>query len=707
MASKNSYRLSFEQLEARNLPAGGFMSSLVAVAMPEIQVNNLPMATQGILPGASNKVLTDMVLSTGRRQYARLEEMLFLPAYGSEPLAQNTRQFTLRADLNGKPQDGCEAVIGYAQADPGTDILDFTVFRPTWIRQKPLHMQVVADFQSYLSGDAIGLELALAVFRNLRNQPVDDSNVFYTGADPVLHTMENAVFSVYQLQMNSAANVLAGSKNIPLIQFGAWENNAIPGTVAFTALQGNLQLAGNYTLVHKNWQGVVDSTFKGAVSGNELSFSFGANFPNTGGTFEVDGDISSNTSGVFQLGFLASSMNATNATTGISLRGLMVNGVGEGQVQIRQSPDFATTYTIVVPAASGLLTAETDGTSPVNMAVAGGQQVTAAKFKLTATGDSFTVTQAVFTVAPSAASVIISVTLWDGSIKLETQPFDPAHGNFSFTGLSVPVAANSTKVLVVSLDLVTPYTDGNIVTTGVNAKVTMTSLTALNSVGISGTQTVNASGNNVYVYKSLPTFTVSSLPAGQGLNLSSGATTSLYKFNVTADAKGLVSLKQIQFGYVITITGGNHSPSLDNFKLFRGTTDITSTVRFQMLSGRVVVTFTAEEAIPPGQSYDYTLKATPHGFATGDSVFTMLPGDSSPFAGISSSTGGYLAGASIDAILALATQSGQTSGTVANVIWSDNSANIHNDTVGASSSDWFNGYLVNNLPLDVIGVTAQ
>jgi len=315
----------------------------------------------------------------------------------------------------------------------------------------------------------------------------------------------------------------------------------------------------------------------------------------------------------------------------------------------------------------------------------------------------------------AAQGVILSASLWDGSTRLAVQPFDSFHKWFYFTGLAVPIAANTSKVLTVTLDLGIPYTDGLIVTTGLNVKVAMTYLKAVNSQGLVSTQTGYQTGNDVYVFKSLPTFTTLNVPSGQGANLSAGATTSLYKLAVAADAKGPISLKQLEF--LVAMTGSGY---LNNFRFFRGNTDITDWVNIQTSSGTslegdtavtgnsnvIVVTFFPEEVVLPGQSYDYTLKATPHGFAPSNTVFTVLPGESFPFLGISSSTGGYLAGTSNSSVIWLNTLAGQLLGGHANIIWSDESAPLHNDTVNSSSPDWFNGYLLPHLPLDAITIVA-
>ncbi len=392
---------------------------------------------------------------------------------------------------------------------------------------------------------------------------------------------------------------------------------------------------------------------------------------------------------------------------------------------------------------TGSVTSAVDASTPLNQIVAGNQSAfTAAKFKVTAQNDSFTIKELRVTVASAAISAAVNnVSLWDGTTLLSTQPINQVTNTSAFfTGLAVAVPANTTKVLTVSLSLATPYTDyigtpGTIITTGRNAKITMSYLKVANSQGVETTPTTSNAGNDVLVRKSIPTVTLLSLPANQGAQLTSGSTTSLYHLQVAADAKGPIALKQFSFTVTPVDNGAASSPlpSISAFKFFRGSTDITTSVTIQTAAGAslkgttsiqtnavskvVNVTFNTEEAIPAGGLYDYTLKGTPAGFqisTTGnDSVSTALPSDATAFVGISSSDSAYLAsaGPSDTAVALLALTSNQTtaaSGGTVNFIWSDYSAQVHNYAQGTSNSaDWFSGYEVLTLPLDAVGITAQ
>lgn len=389
--------------------------------------------------------------------------------------------------------------------------------------------------------------------------------------------------------------------------------------------------------------------------------------------------------------------------------------------------------------ANGSASASADGSTPVSQAIAGGQEVVAGKYRFTATNDSYTISKAKFTVQGNNGAVITTASLYDGSTLLGTVPFDSTNNWFLFTGLNVAVSSNSTKILTAKLNLATPYTDGTTVTTGKNVALTLYGLEALNSQGQvkddgtgfsgSGITLSSGAGNYVYVYKSIPTFTLGSV-SGQGTSLSSGSTTDLYNFTVAADSHGPVALRQMKFTVTVNDINTGAAASLSTFKFFRGSTDLTQagtvyivdgsgndiTGSTSIASGTVVVIFYPEEVVPAGSSYTYTLKATPTGFTTStsgaDSVTTSMPGVSTP-AGVSagadaasyylSSTGN----SNTVTQLLFTAAAGSGSGTAANTIWSDYSAQSHNATSSASSADWFNGYLINNLPLSSIGVIAQ
>lgn len=435
----------------------------------------------------------------------------------------------------------------------------------------------------------------------------------------------------------------------------------------------------------------------------------------------VYGDVNSSAhntgvTGMYIAGTTASS--ATSTTQGTTPQ------VG-GSTIVGQTITFTT----------GTPTTALDGSTPINQAVAGGQSVVAGKFKLTAQNDSYTIKELEFTVAGTAATsaVINSLTVKDGSTVLITVPYDGANNKWDISGLNVLVAANTTKVLTVEYNLATPYTDGagttaaTVVTTGKAATLTLSQMKVANSQGTESTPATARTANYTYVYKTIPTFTNVAITE-QGVNLTSGAATELIKFTVKADAKGDVSLKQIRFNTNITDGGTASAPTMNTFSFFRGSTNITSSVAIidqggtsieaaatsidENNSSDVYVVFDTEEVIPAGTTYTYTLKGTPSGFmgvsTDADSIATSISQDTTP-AGVAAGANATLY--ALDAIAttgvvqtlsATALQAG--TGSTSHVIWSDNSAQLHDYTYTGSSFDWFNGYLIDSLPLGGNGI---
>lgn len=229
------------------------------------------------------------------------------------------------------------------------------------------------------------------------------------------------------------------------------------------------------------------------------------------------------------------------------------------------------------------------------------------------------------------------------------------------------------------------------------------------------------SGNTFVLRKSKPVVTRLALPT---TTLTSGQQMDLYKFQVSADQNGSIGLKKVTFA-LSTATTTNSSLSLNNFRIRRGSSEIstslvTITNRYGGdLSGataitnsantgtapRVVVTFNNEETIS-GSGNVYTLVATVGGTVnTGDSVTVSLDRSQDVSAG---NVTGYLvadvydnATDSLDLAgpnISTATAPAGSVSAASAFIWSDLSEIPHSDEEGANSSrDWTNGYLVEDL----------
>ena len=335
---------------------------------------------------------------------------------------------------------------------------------------------------------------------------------------------------------------------------------------------------------------------------------------------------------------------------------------------------------------------------------------------MTATNDAYNITELKAKVGSAAISAaLIGAVLKDGSTVLGSRSFDTATNTTAyFTGLNIAVPANTTKTLTVDLILSQPSATAS--TSAVDAKVTLDLVKAYNSKGVEYTGT-NVTGdraaNTLYVFQSIPTFSEVNLTNTTAL--SNGSNSKIYSFKVAADSKGSVILKQLKFTLGWNDSAGTSTLTLNNFKFYRGSTNLTSTsVTIQNASGAsvegsasvveadttagLILTFDDgyEETIPAGSEYTYSLYATPNGFTYStskqDSFTINLPAESATH-----TTNNYV---EITSGIVALVDSADANDVARNVIWSDNSAVSHSDTSASSSNDWTDGNLVLNLPLD-------
>lgn len=392
----------------------------------------------------------------------------------------------------------------------------------------------------------------------------------------------------------------------------------------------------------------------------------------------------------------------------------------------------------------GSLTVSQDNSNPLPRIVAASQRVVAGKFQFTAANDSYTISELKFVIPNRQAPSIISggVLIDSATQLLLTQKsvavtYDGKNYILDFN-VNIPISLNSSKSITVSYDFNSNVSSNS---TNMNFAPALVYVKAINSGGTladgsasdysnmvalyngitlpAGGVTVNA----MYVFKSIPIFTANgtSATALTGLNLD------LYTFSITADPAGDIAIKQIMF--TITITDPNISyPHLNKFTLLKdgvnysgqvaiGTIvnnnfqEVTSNGAIGFGTNTVVVTFYPEETIPAGKTKTYTLKAYVDNFVKSstlglDTISTSGLSDAS-----TSNNGSCLRMVFASNIYGLAKTSSDFYVTNYNLLWSDKSSfsfsNVHNDTNGSSSNDWYNGFLVLNLPLPTQTITAQ
>ena len=301
--------------------------------------------------------------------------------------------------------------------------------------------------------------------------------------------------------------------------------------------------------------------------------------------------------------------------------------------------------------------------------------------------------------------------------------YDNGNSYFNFTGLSIAVPKNTSKVLTLAFNLSTAISSSTS-NSQVDVQPTQSYIKYANE---SGTETESSTTYNpnkeVYVHKSIPTITEVNVANS---TLQNNSAVNAYSVKVAADAAGSVALKQLKFALTWDDSAGSGSTLyLYAFKLFKDGVDVTSLVTItdedgnsletstaasgaNESSAHAIVTFDTEDVIAAGDSATYILQVTPSGFNAADSdegpdgFSIKLASDAT----VNASTKKYLNGSAAPAtgVVQLATTAG-ASGVDANIIWSDMSdvSTPHTYTVSAntvtatSSGDWSNGYLIQSV----------
>ncbi len=266
---------------------------------------------------------------------------------------------------------------------------------------------------------------------------------------------------------------------------------------------------------------------------------------------------------------------------------------------------------------------------------------------------------------------------------------------FPFTGGSLLVPKNGSTVVGVYLNLNDVSNNGD---SGDDVKVALIQHKYVvngneQTAYVAEKEFTGIAANSVVVRKSYPTFELADLTSG---TLADGTVT-IAKFTVTAEG-GDVALKKLTFDISLNDADGTTDLSIASPAIYDAAdpgTAINATfgdgaggdTNYES-TGKILVSFDTEQLISAGNSKTYILKATISNSAQYDSVMTRL----------SSITGSLETGQ-----IAEDTNELVKVGDVADdaFVWSDMSAGgSHSDTLGSSSSDWTNGYLVKTLPSD-------
>lgn len=381
-----------------------------------------------------------------------------------------------------------------------------------------------------------------------------------------------------------------------------------------------------------------------------------------------------------------------------------------------------------------------DNGSPIAaLAIAGASDVLFAKYRFTATTEDFVVSRIEFGTQGGSArgsddqdsvkEIKLKYSKKDGTSATVMAPVGSATTTFDNLEVFVPKDGNANIEVYANLYGIGSGNSGdfgdrptlditNTGGSGVRA-VGQGSGTALTMFDRLGTVTGTGAGTSAqFLYKSYPTVKNVTQTTTK---LTNGIANDLYSYSVTANAAGSIAIKQFGFDVTMTDTATANTLFLGAFQLFRGSTDLTTTLidirsstggdleattdgTFStsfVSSSQVYVQFTTEEVIPAGSTYTYTLRAIPRGFSTAanddDAVATRMRANNTATTKAASFLTDEIA-ATTGVLLGLATGTGSSTSTVSSsLIWSDLSGVNGVGTVphnpGATTGEGFDGYL--------------
>ncbi|KAA0206762.1 hypothetical protein EDM68_01510 [Candidatus Uhrbacteria bacterium] len=227
-------------------------------------------------------------------------------------------------------------------------------------------------------------------------------------------------------------------------------------------------------------------------------------------------------------------------------------------------------------------------------------------------------------------------------------------------------------------------------------------------------------GNEFVIRKSRPTFTRQTLSTTTIVN---GTDQDLYRFQVSADAAGSISLSQISMQVLVHTRSGYGE--VCNMRLRRGFTDLppdsytiialevdrsgsgavyeSPCVYGRAGSGRVIIRFTDEEIVS-GSGNSYTLHGTVNGFEAGDSIDVSFGEPGGVVRPDNVIVTGYIVPNTHVSAIDVSPYGMPDTAPVwsrigASIIWSDLSEVPHGAMFGrdGGSRDWTNGYLIEDL----------
>lgn len=379
----------------------------------------------------------------------------------------------------------------------------------------------------------------------------------------------------------------------------------------------------------------------------------------------------------------------------------------------------AATGSIMTIAGAGQYSVALDSSTPTFSAArmlaanTTGNEMTKLLFKATSEQINVTKIRLALSNASSSANDMSQVYIYDGATLLGQGVLGIGNatggtGNASSTFTLSPalqIPANGQKIVTIKADIAPIYVTNTVAVAGhqiaVNYRGSTDTSENLGTGQSSGASISNYSSTTAvtatYIFRSVPTVASVALAS----NTLNNGTLDLYKFKVTADAKGDIDLYSFTFKIATSnpTTGGPVTVKdltlVDVTESAEATLNATtSNTQFYADSGSGIVDIvllasgatwgnsTTSRTVAAGSSRTFALRGTIGGSGAGASVSAQLEGDA---AAPTAQSGGMLAASTV---------AGDASD---DFIWSDWSSSTHTTSNG-TGGDFFNGFVVPGLP---------
>jgi hypothetical protein len=449
-------------------------------------------------------------------------------------------------------------------------------------------------------------------------------------------------------------------------------------TITVTLSSANAASITNLRLVNDATGAQIGSTVTSPSTSNSFSGTFSIPVSNSA-TIDIYGNVLSNAN--------AGPWIATAAATGNGMSsGSAVSSGSSGNLQ---SITLGTGTLSVTQGAGDLVSTN---------AVAGSTNVPVGQFTFTGSNSSYTVQSLGILVPNAGASAVSSLQLQytNSSGTVVTSPSQPVvstgstYATASFSGLSAFVPLNSTGSVTVLANLApvgASNASGNSIHVTLDAGGVSGNDNTFRAIDSSGnlSTTVNSATNvssngTLYVRQTLPTYQMVSTG-----NTTPSTGSPLYEFSISAASAGAVDWTKVSFNIAttnVTVTNVylvNTAQTGQNL-LDNSTNSASTTATSITMDLNKNVTQPKHQQIAAGGTVTYALYGTVAGWTTGSSLTISLASDNSSTANGTAAT---------------------VAAVPSNIVWSDESSVAMNGTShSVGSSDWTNGYLLQNFTSD-------